>query len=85
MSLAILEEVESDHVVKVRMNLVEVVKVESIVQLGKLKNHIDDFGLIRRVETAVLLPVENTFAALVDQMRTDRVLPRVECFVPHLL
>jgi len=59
------------------MNLVHVFKIESIVKLSKLKDDVDNFGLIGTIQASVFFAIENSLAALKNQMRADWVF----CFV----
>ena len=54
------------------------------MQFCKLKNHIDHLGLVRAIQTAVLFPVENTFATLKNKVGANWVHLLVQSFVPSL-
>lgn len=83
LSRRVAQEVQVKHVVKVLQR--HFFKIKSIVQLRKLKNHINNFGLVARVQTPVLCPVENTLAALVNQVGADRIQNFVLAAIPILL
>lgn len=83
--LVVLHEVEDQDLVKVAVDLLHVLEVKAIVQLGKLEDHIDHLRLVGTVQATVLLPVEDALAALEDQVGANWVLCAVESRVPWLL
>ena len=67
------------------MNLLLVVKVEIVVQLGELEHDLDGLWLVITGKAAVLSSLENSVAALEDQVRANWVLPSIETLVETLL
>lgn len=55
------------------MHLVVVLKINAVVELGKLQDDFDSLGLIVAREAAVGAPVEDSFAAFVDKVWADGV------------
>lgn len=77
-------EVEHFQVIEVTLDLVMVVEVEAVVQLGELEDDLDCLGLVRRTQTVVVLPAEDALDALVDEMRADWITLTVQRAVPLL-
>ena len=67
------------------MNLLLILKVEIVVQLGELQDDLYGLRFVISGEAAVLSSLENSVAALEDQVRADRVLASVETLVETLL
>lgn len=67
------------------MHLVHVLKVKSVVQFGKLKDNINYFWFVSAIKASVFFAVENTLAALINEVRTDWVFCSVQRFVPLFL
>jgi hypothetical protein len=61
------------------------VKVKAIVEFRKLKDDINHFWLVGTIEAAMLSPIENALAALVDQVWANWVHSVVSRGVPLLL
>ena len=85
LALFVLHEVQAEHVVEVGVNLLLVVKVEIVVQLGELEHDLDGLRLVITGKAAVLSSLENSVAALEDQVRANWVLPSIETLVETLL
>ena len=60
-------------------------EVEIVVQLGKLENNLDCFRLVGTREAPMLLALEDSVAALEDEVRADGILRPVQALVPVLL
>ena len=56
-----MQEVESDDLVKELVEVHVVVEIDTVVELGKLQDNIDDFGLVGTGEAVMLLSVEDSF------------------------
>lgn len=67
------------------MDLLLVVKVEIVVKLGELEHHLDGLRFVIARKAAVLSSLENSVAALEDQVRANWVLPSIETLVETLL
>jgi hypothetical protein len=72
-SFSILHEIKDNHVIKVCMNLVQIVEVKAIVKFRKFKYHVHHLRLICAVEAAMFLSIENSLAALKNKVRTNWV------------
>ena len=60
-------------------------EVEIVVQLGKLQHDLDRLWLVGSGEAPMLLALENSIAALEDEVRADGILRPVQALVPVLL
>ena len=81
----VFHEVENKHVIKVAVNLVHVLEVDSVVQLGKFENDFYHFRLVVAAQTAMGSATEDSFTALEDKVWADWILCSVKCLVEWLL
>ena len=81
----ILHEVQKQHVVEVASDLLLVVEIEPVVELGELEHNLYGLWLVRSREAAMFFALEYPLAALVDQVWTNRIESVVERLVPDFL
>ena len=56
------------------------------MEFGELEDNLDGFRLVISAQAAMLLALEDSVAALEDQVRTDRILFSIQALVkPFLL
>ena len=69
-----LQEVKANNLIEKFQQIPIVVEVDAVVELGKLEDDVQHFGLVRSRQTVVLLAKEDSLGALVHHLRTYRIL-----------
>jgi len=81
----VLHEVEAENVVKVRIDLLLILKVEIVVEFRKLQYDLYSLRLVITWKAAMLSAFENSVTAFKDEVWTDWVLCAIQALVKLFL